>query len=143
MANGRCRLHGGLSTGPKTAEGIERIRKAVTKHGFYSKAIQEERQKARALVNQMRSTIASLHGQQEPNPSMSPPVADQEAGVTDQVLDEIELEQFEELTFGPDELVEVLDPDHDLLGLFPEGLWTFPSSSVSHKVKSRPPAERK
>jgi len=30
MQNGRCRLHGGLSTGPKTAEGIERIQRAVT-----------------------------------------------------------------------------------------------------------------
>jgi hypothetical protein len=28
MRNGRCRFHGGLSTGPRTAEGIERIRKA-------------------------------------------------------------------------------------------------------------------
>ena len=28
MANGRCRLHGGLSTGPKTEEGVERIRRA-------------------------------------------------------------------------------------------------------------------
>jgi hypothetical protein len=36
MKNGRCRLHGGLSTGPKTPEGIERIRKARTKHGRYS-----------------------------------------------------------------------------------------------------------
>lgn len=27
----RCRNHGGLSTGPKTAEGIERIRQAVRK----------------------------------------------------------------------------------------------------------------
>ncbi len=33
MANGRCRLHGGLSTGPKTSEGIESIRKAHWKHG--------------------------------------------------------------------------------------------------------------
>jgi hypothetical protein len=31
MKNGRCRLHGGLSTGPKTVAGIERIRQAVTK----------------------------------------------------------------------------------------------------------------
>ena len=36
MADGRCRLHGGASTGPRTAEGIERIRKARTKHGAYS-----------------------------------------------------------------------------------------------------------
>jgi hypothetical protein len=36
MRNGRCRLHGGLSTGPKTREGLERIRQAATKHGRYS-----------------------------------------------------------------------------------------------------------
>jgi hypothetical protein len=42
MKNGRCRLHGGLSTGPKTEEGIERIRRAVTKHGGYSVAAQAE-----------------------------------------------------------------------------------------------------
>jgi len=38
MGKGRCPLHGGLRTGPKTAEGIERIRRAVTKHGKYSTA---------------------------------------------------------------------------------------------------------
>ena len=31
----RCRLHGGLSTGPKTAEGRARIAAANTKHGRY------------------------------------------------------------------------------------------------------------
>ena len=31
----RCRLHGGLSTGPKTVEGKERIAAANTKHGRY------------------------------------------------------------------------------------------------------------
>ena len=36
MANGRCRLHGGKSTGPRTAEGLERMRRAKTKHGLYS-----------------------------------------------------------------------------------------------------------
>jgi hypothetical protein len=43
VKNGRCRPHGGLSTGPKTLEGIERIRRAVTKHGRYSKSVREER----------------------------------------------------------------------------------------------------
>jgi hypothetical protein len=38
MPNGRCRLHGGMSTGPKTGEGKDRIRKARTKHGRYSAA---------------------------------------------------------------------------------------------------------
>ena len=31
----RCRLHGGLSTGPKTAEGRARIAAAQFKHGRY------------------------------------------------------------------------------------------------------------
>jgi hypothetical protein len=45
MPNGRCRLHGGLSTGPKTAEGIDRIRRAVTKHGRYSAATKLRRER--------------------------------------------------------------------------------------------------
>ena len=36
MQNGRCRLHGGLSTGPRTQEGIRRIKEANTVHGFYA-----------------------------------------------------------------------------------------------------------
>jgi len=35
--NGRCRLHGGLSTGARTIEGIMRLKKANTVHGCYSK----------------------------------------------------------------------------------------------------------
>ncbi len=42
--NGKCRLHGGLSTGPKTADGIRKIQKSNTKHGRYTKeAFQENR----------------------------------------------------------------------------------------------------
>ncbi len=36
MRNGRCRMHGGKSTGPRTEEGKERISKANFKHGEYS-----------------------------------------------------------------------------------------------------------
>lgn len=36
MVNGRCRMHGGKSTGPRTPEGLERSRKANWKHGYYS-----------------------------------------------------------------------------------------------------------
>jgi len=36
MANGRCRMHGGASTGPRTPEGLERSRRARLKHGRYS-----------------------------------------------------------------------------------------------------------
>lgn len=43
MANGRCRLHGGLSTGPRTLEGLERSRRANWKHGRESKEAKETR----------------------------------------------------------------------------------------------------
>src|SRR5262249_29181206 len=32
----RCRMHGGLSTGPRTAEGLARSRRARSKHGRFS-----------------------------------------------------------------------------------------------------------
>ena len=35
MSNGRCRMHGGKSTGPRTSQGLERVRKARTRHGMY------------------------------------------------------------------------------------------------------------
>ena len=35
--NGRCALHGGLSTGPKTSDGLQRISEANLKHGRYTK----------------------------------------------------------------------------------------------------------
>ena len=56
----RCRNHGGLSTGPKTAEGIERIRRAVTKHGNYSKRVKVERADYRALLRACREMLAGL-----------------------------------------------------------------------------------
>jgi hypothetical protein len=63
MANGRCRIHGGLSTGPKTAEGIERIRRAVTKHGLYSKAAQDERRRSRAILRALRTLTGRLRSE--------------------------------------------------------------------------------
>src|SRR5579863_1456715 len=60
MANGRCRLHGGLSTGPRTAEGIDRIRRAVTKHGRYSARAKAERQYFRQLLRECSATLVDL-----------------------------------------------------------------------------------
>jgi hypothetical protein len=37
----RCRLHGGKSTGPRTAAGLERSRRARWKHGAYSREVRE------------------------------------------------------------------------------------------------------
>ena len=43
MPNGRCRMHGGTSTGPRTAAGLARLRKARTMHGLYGAEMQELR----------------------------------------------------------------------------------------------------
>jgi len=47
MKNGRCRLHGGLSTGPRTPEGLERSRRARWKHGRYSREAKQAAREAR------------------------------------------------------------------------------------------------
>jgi hypothetical protein len=60
MKNGRCRLHGGLSTGPKTAAGIKRIRQAVTKHGRYSARAKAEREHYRGLLRWCRETLEAI-----------------------------------------------------------------------------------
>jgi hypothetical protein len=46
MRNGRCRVHGGLSTGPRTPQGLERSRRARWVHGERS---QETRVRHRHL----------------------------------------------------------------------------------------------
>jgi hypothetical protein len=42
MTNGRCRMHGGASTGPRTQAGLERSQRARWKHGLYSAAGKRE-----------------------------------------------------------------------------------------------------
>jgi len=50
MPNGRCRMHGGPSTGPRTPEGRERSRKANWKHGRYSAEAKAARRRERVLL---------------------------------------------------------------------------------------------
>jgi len=57
MANGRCRMHGGKSTGPRTPEGRERSQKAHWKHGLYSQSTAQVRRQSRELLRQMVATI--------------------------------------------------------------------------------------
>lgn len=61
MKNGRCRLHGGKSTGPKTPEGIERIRQAHLKHGMYTKEAIASRKEFYSLLKELRSTIKEIN----------------------------------------------------------------------------------
>ena len=44
--NGRCRLHGGLATGAKTSDGLQRISAANLKHGRYTKDKLEKKLRA-------------------------------------------------------------------------------------------------
>lgn len=63
MANGRCRMHGGKSTGPRTMEGRERIARARRKHGRYSKQAQEERSLFRDDLRRCRGLMRRMGGQ--------------------------------------------------------------------------------
>jgi hypothetical protein len=55
-------MHGGCSTGPRTAEGIERIRKARTKHGRYSAASIAARREARQILRTLKAFLrGELH----------------------------------------------------------------------------------
>lgn len=60
MRNGRCRLHGGLSTGPKTAEGRQRIRIALLKHGRYTKEAVQDRLEYQELVRISRRVLHQI-----------------------------------------------------------------------------------
>jgi hypothetical protein len=60
MPNGRCRLHGGLSTGAKTAAGIERIRQARMKDGTYSAAAKAERRFVWLLIKESRAQLRRI-----------------------------------------------------------------------------------
>ncbi len=50
--NGRCKLHGGRSTGPKTEDGLARIIASKTTHGRFIKA-EREKVKRRAEVGRI------------------------------------------------------------------------------------------
>ena len=60
MSNGRCRLHGGLSTGPKTPEGLARSQKANWKFGLYSAENLALRKDIDALLRESRGVLKEL-----------------------------------------------------------------------------------
>src|ERR1044072_2278422 len=65
MKNGRCRMHGGKSTGAKTPEGIERIRASRTKHGRYSAAAIARRREARKAIPELRELLKSAETKED------------------------------------------------------------------------------
>jgi hypothetical protein len=78
MANGRCRMHGGLSTGPRTPEGLARSRRARLTHGARSAGMRALLREARAHMRRSRALRARLtgssagHGVHRPKSSPSP-----------------------------------------------------------------------
>jgi hypothetical protein len=60
MPNGRCRMHGGKSTGPRTPEGLERSRKANWKHGGYSADAIADRRKAAEALRLLHRLVAGF-----------------------------------------------------------------------------------
>ena len=57
MSNGRCRMHGGASTGPRTPEGRQRIVQARTVHGRYGAEMRELRRLMRLLDEEQRRVL--------------------------------------------------------------------------------------
>lgn len=57
MKNGRCRMHGGMSTGPRTAEGLERSRRARWKHGMCSRETRTLLAESRRLWRELKGLL--------------------------------------------------------------------------------------
>jgi hypothetical protein len=60
MPNGRCRMHGGSSTGPKTDAGKAAIRASRTTHGRKSQAAIRQRREARATLRMVRELLREV-----------------------------------------------------------------------------------
>ena len=63
MPNGRCRKHGGKSTGARTAEGLARLKLAPMKHGRRAAEIRQaarERGAARREIRHLEDLLREL-----------------------------------------------------------------------------------
>ena len=61
--NGRCALHGGLSTGARTAEGLQRISEANLKHGRRTKEKLTAQRHAAKVGRRVMSELKRLETQ--------------------------------------------------------------------------------
>ena len=57
---GRCRVHGGASTGPRTKDGLARLTEARTTHGKYTKEKRAEAKRFAEQGRQMRGELEEL-----------------------------------------------------------------------------------
>jgi hypothetical protein len=58
MDNGRCRMHGGASTGPRTPAGLAKAAAARTRHGGYSAAARDHLRSIDAQMAETRRILA-------------------------------------------------------------------------------------
>jgi len=61
--NGRCSLHGGLSTGAKTTNGLKRISDANLKHGKYTKDKLEAQRDAAKVGRRVLAQLGRIEAQ--------------------------------------------------------------------------------
>jgi len=61
MPNGRCKVHGGKSTGTWTPESLERSRRANWKHGHFSREAKAERSRLRAAILALRDLCDAIY----------------------------------------------------------------------------------
>ena len=60
MKNGRCRMHGGKSTGAKTLAGIEKIKKSNLKNGFYTNQAIQYRKVLNEYMKENRKFLSEI-----------------------------------------------------------------------------------
>jgi hypothetical protein len=65
MKNGRCRLHGGKCTGPKTPEGKLKSAMAPYKHGRYTKKAIEERRRNSMLLKEWKNDLTDIESMKQ------------------------------------------------------------------------------
>jgi len=72
MRNGRCRMHGGKSTGPRTAEGLARLRAAArARHGGEAAAeVRAFERSCRTLIRATRVLLALAERPAEDRPTL-------------------------------------------------------------------------
>jgi hypothetical protein len=58
--NGRCRFHGGKSTGPRTEEGKMKSSQNASKHGMYSKKERESNTEVEELCEEVMKILRQL-----------------------------------------------------------------------------------